>query len=140
MRVGIAILITATMFAGNVNAEQAFVFKLDSIRVRPERKADACQIQCSFTDSLVPYSLPPLEERLKLGWKVVSTTAKTILAQGNSDYTCTCVGTEYVLQKEEQAAPVPQGAGEALLKKEIELLQKEISLLKQENELLKRSK
>jgi hypothetical protein len=55
-------------------------------------------------------------------------------------FNCTCIGTQYVLHKDDPAStPKPEtpSKNEELLKKENNLLKKENDLLKQENETLK---
>jgi uncharacterized small protein (DUF1192 family) len=143
-------LAVGSFFATNpVYAEQKIIFGLETIKHQKDTKPASCELLCSYKDAK-----PGVDELIKEGWKIVTTSPKEIIAselqthyfdypngtRKSLIYGCDCVGTQYVLQKEE-IAPAPkvdtQNKEVELLKKETELLKQEIALLKQENETLK---
>ncbi|MDP2279333.1 MAG: hypothetical protein Q8K51_14035, partial [Nitrospirota bacterium] len=89
-----------------------------------------------------------LDSLLSEGWLIVSSFSKeTIVVDWTSEsgwaplmgqnivkyYGCSCVGTQYVLRKEDKSTM----ANSKISGKEVDLLKKENELLKKENEMLK---
>ena len=125
-------------------AEQKILFKADSIKYRSGTGESVCQERCDRRSK-------DINALISNGWRIVSSSPKDVIAAEYAYVSCstckplgcTCVGTEYVLQKDDPPTPTPEPKIEApnkemeLLKKEIELLKQEISLVRQENENLK---
>jgi hypothetical protein len=154
------LLFTATLLHA---AEQKIIFNAERIKFESGTTAKQCQDKCSRRSG------PDAQSFLSEGWKIVSSSPKEVIAE-NYWYTpcntcqphgCTCIGTEYILQRDAQVrrAETSNNEPEApdknkrtelhtpnaetsineldLLKKKNELLMKEIRSLKQENEKLK---
>ncbi len=143
--------------------EQKTTFNTESVKFESGTGQERCQDRCSRRSG------PGVESFLSQGWRITSSSPKEIIGE---DYYyipsntiqprgCTCIGTEYVLERNEPAqrletensAPYPpyqaaqtgvnaSGAGSQineieLLRKKNELLLKEIMTLRRENEKLK---
>ena len=133
----LALLLTATLSHA---AEQKIIFNAESVRYKSG--TDNCQEICGRKSD------PPAESFMKDGWKIISSGQKEIIGSEYwytpcstcEPHGCTCIGTQYVLQKDDPA-PLPKvetsNKEVELLKKENDLLKQEISLLKQENKKLK---
>jgi hypothetical protein len=154
------LLFTATLLHA---AEQKIIFNAERIKYESGTAAKQCQDKCSRRSG------PDANSLLSGGWKIVSSSPKEVIAE-NYWYTpcnncqphgCTCIGTEYILQRDVPARRVETSNNEPeamdknkrtglyapnvetsineleLLKKKNELLIKEITSLKQENENLK---
>jgi len=144
----IVLFVAGSLFVATAAfAEQKIIFKVDSFKLRGSRTtSDRCQSACN-----AKYGYDgDVDTMIKEGWRIVSSNSKE--AVGIEDWSpdpsipitrgCTCLGTQYVLQKDPPApTPVPKVETPSkeveLLKKEIELQKQEITLLKQENETLK---
>lgn len=126
-------------------AEQKMLFNVESISYKQDEGKYSCQNAC-----LTKYNDPPLEEMLKQGWRIISSSPKEAIGSeyksfpptrysSGTYYGCTCKGTQYVLQKDDPtpARPAAPSPNEKLLTKENELLKREIALLKKENAHLK---
>ena len=138
-------LLIFSLFATNVSlaAEQKMLFNVESISYKSGTGADECQSSCSTR-----YYDPPLKEMIAQGWRIISSSPKEAIGSryyyfdypGSKPHGCTCIGTQYVLQKDDPAPiakPDAPSKNEELLTKENELLKREIELLKNENEKLK---
>jgi hypothetical protein len=154
------LLFTATLLHA---AEQKIIFNAERIKFESGTASKQCQDKCNRRSG------PEAQSLLSEGWKIVSSSPKEVIAE-NYWYTpcntcaphgCTCIGTEYILQRDVPARRVETSNNEPdamdnnkrtglyapnvetsineldLLKKKNELLIKEINLLKQENENLK---
>lgn len=115
-------------------AEQQVLFCSNQFTYNSYIREEKCRDMCSAYDS--PNCL---QDQLSRGWEVVASSSKNRLQSEPSRGTigaCSCVGTEYVLKKEEKqvvVAPSPMTSEKiALLEKEIELLKKENSMLQKE--------
>ena len=120
-------------------SEQKVIFELESTKSRGVSR-HTCDSECTIIPKIGRF--PKASELLKDGWRIISSSPKEVI---QVDYTtvadlttgCTCVGTQYVMQKDDPPkSDVPSKEVE-LLKKETELLKQEIAVLKQENENLK---
>ena len=125
--IGCCLLLPNTLQA----SDQKVVFCVESVNYKSGTGADACQGACNAN-----YGSLQIDSVLSDGWKIVSSSPKEASGidcslSGNSGCGCTCVGTQYVIQKDNHAPIVTTP------NKETELLQKEIDLLKQDNENLK---
>ena len=144
LRVLFITLAAGSLFVTNVAmaAEQKVIFELESTKARGSSQ-HTCAIECENFPKAGKF--PKVAEMMKAGWRIISSSPKEVIQEDYRTvvdlvYGCTCVGTQYVLQKEEPA-PVPKVETSnkeiELLKKEIELQKQEITQLKQENENLK---
>lgn len=133
-----SLLFTTNLFA----SEQKIIFNIESITYAQDTGYKGCQELCAYK-----HSDPDVNSILNNGWRIINSSPKESIAENyrksaglNIYYGCTCVGTQYVLQKDD---PVPvvkpdiQSKSEELFKKENELLKRENDLLKQEIENLK---
>ena len=153
------LLFTATLQA----AEQKIIFNTEKIEYKSGTSSKKCQDICSRRSG------PDAKSLLSEGWKIVTSSPKEVIGEhywytpcnGCEPHGCTCIGTEYILQKDDPAPKVETPTREVdaqdrnkrtglhapkvetsnneldLLKKENALLKQEITLLKQENENLK---
>jgi hypothetical protein len=120
--------------------EQKIIFNTESIEYKSGTSPKKCQDMCSKRSG------PDAKLFLADGWKIVNSSPKIEIAEQywyvpcNScePHGCTCIGTEYVLQKDD-AAPKVETSNTELepLKNEYDLMKEEIILLKQEIEDLK---
>ncbi len=154
------LLFTATLLQA---AEQKIIFNTEKIEHKSGTNSKKCQDICSRKSD------PDAKSLLSEGWKIVTSSPKEVVGEyywytpcrGCEPHGCTCIGTEYILQKDYPAPKVETPNREVdaqdknkrtelhapkvetsnneldLLKKENELLKQEITLLKQENENLK---
>ena len=154
------LLCTATFLQA---AEQKIIFNTEKIKHESGTSSKRCQDICSRRSG------PDAKSLLSGGWKIVSSSPKEVIGEGYwyapcngcEPHGCTCIGTEYILQKDEPApkveasnsglealdknkrtglqAPKVETSNNELdhLKKENELLKQEITYLKQENENLR---
>jgi hypothetical protein len=154
------LLFTATFLHA---AEQKIIFNTERIKYESGTAAKMCQDKCTRKSG------PDAKSLLAEGWKIVSSSPKEVIAETYkytpcntcSPHGCTCLGTEYILQRDAPApkvetlnhepvvldknkqtglqAPKVESSNNELdlLKKEIELLKQENTLLKQQNENLK---
>jgi hypothetical protein len=155
------LLSTATLLQG---AEQKITFNTERIEFKSGTNPIMCQDICSKKSG------PDAKSLLSQGWKIVSSSPKQVIGEDYwfvpcntcKPHGCTCIGTEYLLQRDEPApgfetsnqrleAPdrIQRGGNYTpnvetsineldLLKKKNQLLINEISILKQENETLKK--
>jgi hypothetical protein len=126
------LLVIGSFFSTNISlasAEQKIVFCVESIKYKSVTGSETCQIFCNSK-----YGQYEIDSFLSDGWRIVSSSPKEAIPSDVFD--CICVGTQYVLQKDEPIPDVPNKEVE-LLKKENDLLKRENDLLKQENENLK---
>ena len=159
-RISSILLFTATLLHA---AEQKIIFNAEKIEYKSGTSSMRCQDICSRRSG------PDAKSLLSEGWEIVNSSPKEVIAE-NYWYTpcntcqphgCTCIGTEYILQRDAPAPRAETSNNETeapdkfnrsgryapnvetsineleLLKKKNELLIKEISSLKQENEKLK---
>jgi len=154
------LLLTATFLQA---AEQKIIFNTEKIEYKSGTSSKKCQDTCSRRSD------PDAKSLRSEGWKIATSSPKEVIGEhywytpcnGCQPHGCTCIGTEYVLQKDGPIPKVETPNSEAdaldknkrtglhapkaetlnkeldLLKKENELLKQEISLLKQENKNLK---
>jgi hypothetical protein len=146
-------LCTATLLHA---AEQKTIFNTESIENKSGTSPKRCQDMCSRRSG------PDATSLLSEGWKIVTSFPKKVIAEDYwfipcnncKPHGCTCIGTEYTLQKDAPATKVeiPNSEREAAGKNtqtgrnspkvetsdnELDLLKKERDLLKQENTELK---
>jgi hypothetical protein len=122
-------------------AERKTVFNTERIEYKSGTGPEKCRDKCSKRSG------PDAKALLSEGWNIVNTSPKKVVAEeywyvpcGSCEpHGCTCIGTEYTLQRN---APPPKAAPSDderdTLKKENEALKRENSLLKLENERLRR--
>lgn len=131
------LLFTATFVSA---AEQKIVFTTESIEYKSGTGPKRCQDICSKKSG------PDVTALLSEGWKIVDTSHKKIIGEQYryvpcptcSPHGCTCIGTEYILEKDVTAVKIETSNNEVdQLKNEKDLLREEIILLKQEIENLK---
>jgi len=154
------LLFTATLLQA---AEQKIIFNTEKIEYKSVTSSKKCQDICSRKSG------PDAKSLISGGWKIVNSSPKEVIGEhywytpcnGCEPHGCTCIGTEYILQKDVPAPKVETTSNEPdapdknkrtgvqapkvetsnseldLLKKENELLKQENTLLKQENENLK---
>lgn len=159
-RISSILLFTATLLHA---AERKITFNNEKIVYKSGTSSKKCQDICSRKSG------PDAKSLLSEGWKIVSSSPKEVIGEyywytpcnGCQPHGCTCIGTEYILQRDSPAPKVEPPNREVdsldhnkrtgphapkvetssneldLLKKEIELLKQENTLLKQENENLK---
>ena len=159
-RISSILLLTANLLHA---AEQKIIFNNEKIEYKSGTSSKKCQDICSRRSG------PDAKSLLSEGWKIVTSSPKEVIGEyywytpcnGCEPHGCTCIGTEFILQKDDlapkvettnnkldaldknkrtglQAAKVETSSNELeLLKKENELLKQEITSLKQENENLK---
>ncbi len=159
-RISSILLLTANLLHA---AEQKIIFNTEKIEYKSGTSSKKCQDICSRRSG------PDAKSLLSEGWKIVTSSPKEVIGEyywytpcnGCEPHGCTCIGTEFILQKDDlapkvetsnnkldaldknkraglQAAKIETSKNELdLLKKENELLKQEITLLKQENENLK---
>lgn len=101
-------------------AEQKIIFNVESMKGN-RNYMDSCRASC--TDN---YKDENVSELMKDGWSIVNSFQKNEVV----DSYCTCVGTQYVMQKNNSES-------KELLKEENERLKVEIARLNKENESLK---
>ena len=144
-------------------AEQKSIFNTESIEYKSGTGSKRCQEKCTRKSG------PDIQSLLSEGWKIVSSSRKKVVEEEYwyvpcntcEPHGCNCIGTEYVLQKDEPApiadktvatadtrdnnqqseVSAPKGESSITelerLKNESVLLKQEISELKQEIEKLK---
>lgn len=129
------VTLTVGSFISNIAlaAEQKILFNYDHVKFKGYT---VCDIYCGQK-----YTDPPVSNMIKEGWKIVSSSPKEAIGKdtriiGDETFSCSCVGTQYVLQKDDTPVPFADPKKESA-NKEVELLKKEIELLKQENNLIK---
>ena len=120
----VLVLLVGLLVSTSAYAEQKIVFGLESIKYKGFTAED-CQNDCGKY-----YQSIDIEETTSSGWKILSVTPKELHFNSTENYACTCVGSQYILQKEETTKV-------DLTQREIKLLKKEIELLKNENTALK---
>lgn len=148
------ILLFATAPAHAV--ERKSVFNTESLKYESGTGAERCRAKCGR------WSGPDVKSLHSEGWKIISSFPKEVIAEQYwftpcntcRPHGCVCIGTEYVLQRDETALKAEAGstvhddsakdtrtallpARSEALKNELDLLKKEIDSLKQENTLLK---
>ncbi len=144
-------------------AEKKIIFNTESMKYEPGTGSERCRDKCGRMSG------PDAKSLISDGWKIVSSASREVIAEQywyvpcNTclPHGCICIGTEYVLQRDEPAPKVetshdqsaspdrtkrtgpgrpkaePSNNGLDFLKKEIESLKRENALLKQENEALR---
>jgi hypothetical protein len=132
-----ALLFTATLVQA---AEQRILFNTENIEYKSGTGPKRCQAMCSKRSG------PDANSLLSEGWKIVSSSPKKVIGEQYryvpcptcEPHGCTCIGTEYLLQKDVTAPKAETSKNElAPLVNEKDLLKQEIILLKQEIEKLK---
>ncbi len=115
-------------------AEQKVIFVAESIKHESGTGARVCQERCGKRSGPDPTTL------VSDGWKIVKSTPKEVVVEQYwytpcnvcEPHGCSCIGTEYLLERDETVPPV------AASNKELDLLKKENELLRQENASLRR--
>ncbi|MRR20367.1 hypothetical protein EG827_09270 [bacterium] len=136
--ISLVLLCTETLVQA---AEEKIIFNTESIEYKSGTGAKKCQDMCSKRSG------PDAKAFLSAGWKIVSSSPKKEIAEQywyvpcNScePHGCTCIGTEYLLQKDQTVVPLGETShiDRETLKNESDLLKQEIKILKQEIEDLK---
>ena len=158
--ISVILLFSATLLPA---AEQNIIFITEKFEHKSGTSSKKCQDMCSRKSG------PEIKSLLSEGWKIANSSPKEVIGEhywftpcnGCEPHGCTCIGTEYLLQKDVTVpkvatsnsdvdaigknkriglqAPEVETSNNALelLKKENELLKQENSALKQENENLK---
>jgi hypothetical protein len=120
--------------------EQKTVFNTENIEYKGGTGPERCKEKCSRKSG------PDAKTLCSEGWKIVNSTPKEVVAEeywyvpcsSCEPHGCSCIGTEYTLERDGTAPKAETTMGELdLLKKENEMLKQEISVLRQENEKLK---
>jgi len=154
----LALISSTLLFTANLSqaAEQKVIFNTESIEYKSGTSSKKCQDMCSRRSG------PDAKSFLSEGWKIVNSFSKKVIAEGYwyipcntcEPHGCTCIGTEYTLQKNtpttkvetsnnEREAPNKNPQTERNTPKvetsdnELDLLKKQTDLLKQENTSLK---
>jgi len=132
------LLFTATLVQA---AEQKIIFNNENIEYKSGTGPKKCQDMCSRRSG------PDSNSFLANGWKIVTSAPKKEIAEQYwyvpcntcEPHGCTCIGTEYTLQKDDTVVPIVETSSLELepLKNEYDLLKQEIKILKQEIEDLK---
>lgn len=131
------LLFTATLVQA---AEQIIVFNTERIEYKSGTSSKRCQDMCNKRSGQDATYL------FADGWKVVNSSSKEVIAEKYwyvpcntcEPHGCTCIGTEYLLERDNPAPKMEVSINELdLLKKENGALKQEISILKQEIEKLK---
>ncbi|NVN92889.1 MAG: hypothetical protein HXX11_20155 [Desulfuromonadales bacterium] len=135
--ISLLLLFTATLLQA---VEHNIVFNTERIEHKSGTSSERCQELCRKRSG------PDVKELRTDGWIMVSSSSKEAIGERYS-YTpcntcephgCTCIGTEYILQRESPAPKVEISINELdLLKSENASLKQEITLLKLEIEKLK---
>ncbi len=137
-------------------AEKKTVFNTESIKYESGTGAERCQDKCRSKSG------PDVRSFVSAGWQIISSSSKEVTGEHYylvpcntcKPHGCTCIGTEYILQKEEPATkpeaetnafPAPGKENRTVLqprdseasKNELDLLKQENAVLKQENAVLK---
>lgn len=121
-------------------AEQKIVFNTERIEYKGGTGPEKCKDKCSKRSG------PDAKALLSEGWQIITTSPKKVVAEeywyvpcsSCEPHGCSCIGTEYTLQRDASAPTAPPSGNERdSLKRENETLKRENALLKQENEQLK---
>lgn len=88
-------------------AEQKIVFNSESIEYKSGTGSTRCQDKCNRRSG------PDIKSLLSAGWKIVRSSSKKVVGEDYwyvpcnacEPHGCTCLGTEYLLQKDE---PLPK--------------------------------
>ena len=134
----VALLCGISAFPSAFASEQQILFCADSISFRNSYVGSNMELTCGR--ACREYSSPNcLQEKLDAGWVISSSTSKGIPSRESfGRNTCSCVGTQYVLNKSvEEPKPLISINEMALTNKEIELLKRENEILKKEAATLK---
>ena len=136
--ISLVLLFTATLVQA---AEQKIIFNTERIEYKSGTGPKKCQDMCSKRSG------PDAKSFLSDGWKIVTSSPKKEIAEQYwyvpcntcEPHGCTCIGTEYILQKDDTVVPKVETSNSELepLKNEYDLLKQEIKILKQEIEDLK---
>lgn len=121
-------------------AEQKTVFNTESIEFKSGTGSERCHDKCSRKSG------PDAKALHSEGWKIVRSSPHKVIAEeywyvpcsSCEPHGCTCIGTEYTLERAVPAPKVETAKDELdLLKNENDMLKQEITTLRQENEKLK---
>jgi hypothetical protein len=158
--ISLFLLFTATFVHA---AEQKIIFNTESIKFESGTGSERCRDKCSRKSG------PDAKSFLSEGWKIIKSSSKEVTGEQYwyvpcntcKPHGCICIGTEYILQKDEPAPKIetksnifdaPDKGNRTvlqpvkvetsinaldLLKQENDLLKKENALLKRENETLR---
>lgn len=136
MKAVLFIVVVFVLFISNSiqAAEQKIIFSLETVSSKRNLN-HVCQQVCT-NPSLSTLKSENVEEMLNKGWRIVTSQPKEV---PELDGTCSCNGTQYVLQKDdpEDVKSDLSSQKEQLLVKENALLKQQVDLLKQENGSLK---
>lgn len=118
-------------------AEQQILFCAESISYTKDRygaNENLCLKSCrEFSSS------DCLQEKTDAGWVIASATSKSVPSREQWFGACSCVGTQYILNRPDEKPSSPTSNSEiSLLNKEIELLKKENEMLKKDAEIFKK--
>ncbi|MHC1699053.1 MAG: hypothetical protein AB9919_13540 [Geobacteraceae bacterium] len=122
-------------------AEKKIIFNTESIEYKSGTGPKRCQDLCNKRSG------PDANSLVLEGWKIVNSSPQKVVGEQYryvpcptcSPHGCTCIGTEYLLQKDDAAPKVETSSNELdVLKNEKDVLKQEIILLKREIELLKK--
>jgi hypothetical protein len=139
------------------SAEKKTIFNTESIKYESGTGSERCRDKCDRKSG------PDVKSLLSGGWKIISSTSREVIGEQYwnvpcntcKPHGCICIGTEYILQKDEPASKVEAGSkvfeapgkgNQTVLtplrvetpKNELDLLKKENEMLKKENAALKR--
>jgi len=99
------LLFTATLLQA---AEQNIIFNTEKIEYKSGTSSKKCQDICSRKSG------PDAKSLISGGWKIVNSSPKEVIGEhywytpcnGCEPHGCTCIGTEYILQKDTPAPKV----------------------------------
>ncbi len=120
--------------------EQKIIFNTKSIEYKTGTGSMRCRDRCNKKSD------PDAALFLSKGWKILSSSPKEVIGEEYryvpcntcEPHGCTCIGTEYTLQRDDPPPKAETPSNERdLLKNENDALKQEITLLKQEIEKLK---
>ena len=136
----ITIFAVGLFFVANISnaSEQRRIFNPESYRYEGSTGTNSCKSSCERESGI------PIDSMISSGWRIVSSSPQEVIAQrydrwnggifpgagymAPHSYGCTCVGTQYVIEKIEEVPPADP---------KVETLNKELDLLKRENAVLK---
>jgi hypothetical protein len=101
-RISAILLLTAPLLHA---AEQQTIFNTESIQHESGTGAEMCQEKCRRKSG------PDVKSLLSMGWKIVSSSPKEVVGEVYryipcntcEPHGCICIGTEYVVQRDDQA-------------------------------------
>jgi hypothetical protein len=101
----IVITCSLTVCAESYARDQKIIFNTDSISHRSGTSEYSCKGSCNQLTN------EDINDYLDNGWKIISSQSKEKIAENYfSNYGCTCIGTQFVIEKKNSKAkePIPK--------------------------------